>query len=318
MGQQLLHGHMAGCLESQGGGGGNALPGGGRLPALRLRRNVCVSPGACVHNPQDEQRQWGEQLAEGQGQLRAARAALRALEKKVAGLQAEVQAEQARRQAAEQQKDLLLEQLRQQADQLAAHQAREQAQLEAQREREQEKRRRAAGAPPVAAGPPPGYLAAGAGGEQERPAAPAPAAAQPAAPTASDAVLLHHMLQLQQEVAAIKVGAQHMQHAQQAQQATAAPPSPEEYMASRQAGSPGWQPQSSGMPAALPATAGWAAQGQGQVQQQHAAAGPQHLPSLVRQPTPSYSQSGSPTRCVAGKPAVWRLYARLSFWLPAA
>ncbi|KAL4458394.1 hypothetical protein ABPG75_013259 [Micractinium tetrahymenae] len=51
---------------------------------------------------QEEQDAWQEQLAERDGQLRAAHSALRALEGKVAALQAELQAEQERRQAAEQ------------------------------------------------------------------------------------------------------------------------------------------------------------------------------------------------------------------------
>ncbi|PRW59464.1 trafficking particle complex subunit 2-like [Chlorella sorokiniana] len=171
---------------------------------------------------EEEQRQWEERFAEGQEQLRAARSAVRALERKLVALQSEVHGERSRRVAAEEGAARLQRELEEQGQQAAAAAALAQQRERDLRERQQEWERRQQERGVVAVHP--SSVACPAvqqqPGTSSSPARPA-GGAQPSDGGPTDAVLLHHVLKLQEDVVAMKGHAQQAQQAQQqAQQQT--------------------------------------------------------------------------------------------------
>lgn len=163
---------------------------------------------------QEEQRLWEERVAEGRGQLRAARAAAQALERQVAKLQAQLRGEQACRAAAEEQLQ------RQQAELQELRRWQQEAAQQAAKERQQQRRREHEQDARAAAAPAPAKEQA-VDARSAAPPAVHPGGQAPGA--ATEAVLMHHMLQLHQEVAALKVGAQPPQRTEAAQAAAPEP-----------------------------------------------------------------------------------------------
>ena len=217
---------------------------------------------------QDQQRSWQEQAAEWQGQLRVAQSALQALQGKVASLHAELAAEQALRQAAEQE----AEAARQREAQLLARLAQAEQRQQEQRQQEgqpQQGLQKTQGAQAHA------EVQASAGGSSRGEAAGVPDAAQ-----------LHSMLlQLQQEVAALRFQ-RAPQHAPPAR-----PPAPA--MAAVDHGGNGGQAGLPEFSAYLPAPAMPAAPGDNAPrawQEQAQAQGWRHAPPGWLQPMPPQPQ----------------------------